>query len=180
MRQPRRAASASRPTSTPTVDLSFAYSGGQRVLKSATLQGTTTTHTVEVLGSLRLEGTTFDVGAEDYVRDRFTECVFLGGIGRVVYDANGALPSPSGTNQHVYLQMGDHLGSTSVTIDGETGETGARIRSKRCCAAAKRRAMRVCARCAQARSASVMWAARSRLARTFGPSVSGASRSVSA
>lgn len=110
------------PTSTPTVDLSFAYSGGQRVLKSATLQGTSTTHSVEVLGSLRLEGTTFDVGAEDYVRDRFTEKVFLAGIGRVVFDANGALPSPSRTNQHVYLQMGDHLGSTSVTIDGETGE----------------------------------------------------------
>jgi RHS repeat-associated protein len=110
------------PTSTPTVDLAFAYSGGQRVLKSATLQGATTTHSVEVLGSLRLEGTTFDVGTDDYVRDRFTERVFLGGIGRVVYDANGTLPSPSASNQHVYLQMGDHLGSTAVTIDGETGE----------------------------------------------------------
>ncbi len=91
----------------------------QRVLKSAIVGGNER-HTVEVFGSLRLNHAGYDVLTNDYERTVDTEAVYLGGLGRLVY-APGK-PSLEGKSLHVFLELGDHLGSTSVVIDAETSE----------------------------------------------------------
>lgn len=111
------AAWPSLPAGAPTMDLKYAYSAGQRVLKeSADAQGPL--YTAEVFDTLRLNATRFVSG--DYRRDETTETPYLAGIARV--NVSTALPSPSGNPRHVFLNLGDHLGSTSVLIDRETSE----------------------------------------------------------
>ncbi|MFO0665365.1 MAG: RHS repeat-associated core domain-containing protein [Polyangiaceae bacterium] len=77
-------------------------------------------HTLEVLETLRLNRTTYDVGANDYVRSAASETVYAGGVARV-FSAPG-LPSTTSSDLHVYLMLGDHLGSTSMIIDKATSE----------------------------------------------------------
>ena len=103
------------PAATATADLSYAYSGGSRVRKSAS---DWSWNTLEIFGSLRLNRATWD--GTDYQRDATTETVYLAGLARVVWEP--VAPSMSGGSQHVLLQFGDHLGSTSVSVDLATSE----------------------------------------------------------
>lgn len=52
--------------------------------------------------------------------------VYLAGMARVVAD-DGAMPAVDRQKAHVFLEVGDHLGSTSVVIDKATGEVVERI-----------------------------------------------------
>ena len=110
------------PDETPTWDLRYAYSGGIRVLKSATDSSSVERHTLEVFGSLRFERDEYIPGLEDYERHRATTHVYLaGGVGHAFYD--DSLPAPSGTlPTRIYLNVGDHLGSTTAVIDHTTSE----------------------------------------------------------
>lgn len=105
----------------PAWDVAYAYdSRGQRVIKSSSDDAGNTSHTLEVLPTLRLNRTTYTAGTNDYVRNAATETLYLGGLARVISAPN--LPRTSNSNQHVYIGMGDHLGSTSTVIDKDTSE----------------------------------------------------------
>ena len=116
-------------------DLSYVYDGSdQRRVKTARdLLNETTSHTVYVFASLELRRTAFGpegadegtpAGTEDYLRDPWTETVYLFANGvrlaRLAYE--DGVPSVSGDQPHVFLELGDHLGSTSAVLDLETSE----------------------------------------------------------
>jgi RHS repeat-associated protein len=114
-------------------DLSYVYDGGdQRRVKTARdLLNGTTSHAVYVFGSLELrrtafgpEGADIDGGADDYIRNEWTETVYLFANGarlaRLAYEES--TPSVSDESLHVFLELGDHLGSTSAVLDLETSE----------------------------------------------------------
>jgi len=111
------------PAESPQWDLTYAYSAGQRVVKSAKDALGVERHTLEIFSSLRFERDEFDAVAGDYERHRATTHVYLaGGAGHVFYDG-GQLPAPPGTPPvRMYLNVGDHLGSATVTIDHTTSE----------------------------------------------------------
>jgi len=114
------------PSTNPDADLTFSYDGnGQRIVKEIKAFAGPTEYSVEVFGSLRLDHAGWNDIEEDYERTWDTETAYLtlgsATFGRVIYDWR-FLPSPSISNQHVFLQIGDHLGSTSTVIDKETGE----------------------------------------------------------
>lgn len=98
-------------------ELFFIYSGGERIVKSVEIDGGTPRFTVDVFDSLRLKDAHFDETGGDYERTAATENVYAAGMAHVVYAPN--LP---GSPLHVFLTAGDHLGSTSVVIDKESGE----------------------------------------------------------
>jgi RHS repeat-associated protein len=104
---------------TPAWDMHYVYSGHSRAVKSAKAPAEDETHTVEIFDSLRLEGAAFAGG--DYTRTVETEKVSIGGMRRVVYQAEQA---PDGTvgEPRLFLSFGDHLGSTSFVIDQATSE----------------------------------------------------------
>ncbi len=102
---------------------------GQRVLTELTVGNAAPTYSATVFPSLRLEGTSFPDANGDYARTPPTQTVVLasGGmrLGRVVY--SGSDPPLSSDprkvfSQHVFLEIGDHLGSTSFVIDQATSE----------------------------------------------------------
>jgi RHS repeat-associated protein len=108
---------ADLPATDATAVATYLYSGMERVYQEyydATSGGS---YTLNIFPSLRLEHTT--ASGSDYVRSSTTEIVYLAGLGRVVY---GTLPSPSGNPQHVYLELGDPIGSTDIVVDRETSE----------------------------------------------------------
>jgi RHS repeat-associated protein len=108
-------------------DLSYRYDANDnRILKSEGT-GPTPLHTVYLFDTLELRRATYNTSTGDYLRDATTETVFLNaggeGIGRLTYEsaANGE-PRIAGNRRHVYLNIGDHLGSSSVVIDKATSE----------------------------------------------------------
>lgn len=109
---------------------SFVYdSAGQRVLKAVTTNDATT-YSADVFDSLRLEGATYPDTNGDYARTNQTEAVILSSagmrLGRVVYSGTDPLSASEGNSptptQYVFLEVGDHLGSTSFVIDQATSE----------------------------------------------------------
>jgi len=105
------------PAAAPVVDVTFSYSGGQRVLKqSADALGPM--YSLEVFDSLRVNRTRLREG--EYERSAESEVGYLAGFGKVIHSTT--LPSPSGNPRHVFLTLGDQLGSASVVIDRESSE----------------------------------------------------------
>jgi RHS repeat-associated protein len=112
------------PSGEPQADLTFAYDAtGGRVLKSSHTGGTVDGTTVTIFPSLRLEHADWKNG--DYERTATNEAVYLtlGGAsyGRLVYSTSDPVLQQSGTT-HVFLEIGDPLGSTSIVVDHSTGE----------------------------------------------------------
>ncbi len=108
------------PIGSPEIDIRFAYSMGERVLKSSIdTSGVAANdrHDVDVFPSLRLKQTTY--ASNDYASTAAVQQVKLLGLGTVVYDPS--LPS-IGSPRHVLMEFGDHIGSTSVVIDKATSE----------------------------------------------------------
>jgi RHS repeat-associated protein len=114
-------AQTSLPNTLPQIDLRYAYGLGGRVLATATAPDGTTSHTVTVFDSLRLNRTTFEAGSGDYIRSALVESVDLGAIGRVVHAPT--LPRGLADNpQHVLLRFSDWLGSATSVVDKDTSE----------------------------------------------------------
>jgi hypothetical protein len=116
------------PPGPANLELDYVYDASdQRVLKQALDRTGPTSgiplYTAYVFGSLELRKTTAVGG--DYVRSAATEVAYLSAHGvrlaRVHY-AEETLPAPSGQSLHVLLEMPDHLGSTSIVVDGATSE----------------------------------------------------------
>jgi len=117
--------------STPAVQEQLAYNaGGGRVLMTRTTAGSSggIDHTVQVFDSLVLEHAAFPAAPGDYERDAKAEHVYLGStsgrLAHVFYDDANKLPAAAGGNGrvHVFLTLGDRLGSTSFVIDRDSSE----------------------------------------------------------
>jgi RHS repeat-associated protein len=129
---PRDYAYPALPPENPDADVTFAYdAGGNRVVRTSTVyasESTESAYTVDVFPSLRLADTTFGTqSAGDYDRSAETDQVSLvagGGVaGRVVYAPDDPETSANVlTGQHVFLELTDHLGSTTTVIDQATSE----------------------------------------------------------
>jgi RHS repeat-associated protein len=106
-------------------DLRFGYdSGGNRVLKSATTGAGQERHEVYLFETMELRGAAFDAGSGDYTLSPQTVSLrVLGGpvSARIIYSQQ-SLPTLTSGQQHVFLELGDHLGSSSFVIDRATGE----------------------------------------------------------
>lgn len=112
------------PSTTPDVDLAYAYDGGdERVLKTATDSSNNQVHTVYIFGSLELRRATYD--GTDYTDDKTTEVPYLFAHGvrlaRLHYSEE-SLPTLTSGKLHVLLEMPDHLGSSAMVVDRETSE----------------------------------------------------------
>ena len=110
------------PPRAANADLRFYYDGGgDRVLKTATDTAGTQRHTVYISGSLELRSASWT--GTDYTLDATTASVRLpaGAAGaRLFYTPS--LPTQSGNPLHVFLELADHLGSSTIAIDRDTGE----------------------------------------------------------
>ncbi len=105
-------------------DLTFANdAGGARVLKVT--GGSAPIVSADIFATLRLERAAWNTTAGDYDRNADTEHVYLaiGGAsyGRLLYASSG-LPTLHDNPLHVLLEVGDHLGSTSIVVDQATSE----------------------------------------------------------
>ncbi len=115
------------PNRPPDVLLRHQYdSSGQRVLKTAVDPTGAESHTVYVFPTLEIRRATWSSsgGALDYTLNSQTESVLLPATGvraRVVY-AEEDFPNQTSGHQHVFLELDDHLGSTTSIIDRATGE----------------------------------------------------------
>jgi hypothetical protein len=109
------------PAGNAAADLRYLYDeSGARVLKTSLAIAGDTHYTAEIFSSLRLEHASWDDVAEHYTRTPTTEVVYLAGLGRIVHGPT--LPSATGSPQHVFLFLPDHLGSTAAVIDRDTSE----------------------------------------------------------
>ena len=137
------------PASIPAADLRYVYDASdQRILKEAVDAAGTSSHTVYLFPTLELRRATYGdgfgydgspEGAADYEVDRWTAVPYLLANGvrlaRLAYEETTA-PSRDPTEMtgedgavnastsqlHVFFELGDHLGSTSVVLDKATGE----------------------------------------------------------
>jgi RHS repeat-associated protein len=111
-----------------SADVSYLYdSGGNRVVVASTDGSGNSTFALRVFGTLRLDGAQWNAASNpgDYERTAATESVQISlgtaATARVVY-AETSLPSLSSGRLHVFLEMGDTLGSTATVIDRDTSE----------------------------------------------------------
>jgi RHS repeat-associated protein len=105
--------------------MKYQYDGGSRVVKSATRSNGETLYTVYPFSTLELRSTglTGSGSAQDYALNTDTTQLRLSGgavSGRVLY--NATMPRTGTSNVHLFLEFGDHLGSTTFTIDHATSE----------------------------------------------------------
>jgi RHS repeat-associated protein len=93
-----------------------------RVLKTAVDVHGNQVHTVYINGSYELRHAAWVDGDFSLSPQTASVYVMAGGVrARVVYSEED-LPSQSSGKQHVFLQIGDQLGSSTATLDQETGE----------------------------------------------------------
>jgi RHS repeat-associated protein len=109
------------PGTAASADLTYTYDASdERVIKQAI--GATTRSTAYIFDSLELHRS--ELIANEYTLSKWTEVpyLFVNGVrvGRVHY--NDASPELAANETHVLLELGDHLGSTSIVIDKVTGE----------------------------------------------------------
>jgi RHS repeat-associated protein len=117
-------ASDAVPAGTADTDLRYTYDASDgRVLKEATDTGGTRAFTAYIFPSLELRRTA-DQG-NDYVRDATTEVAYLDvhGVRLARLQATDeTVPALSGQTRNVFLEIPDHLGSTSIVVDRDTSE----------------------------------------------------------
>ena len=116
------------PSRATDAQLRYVYdAAGQRIVKTAVDFAGAQSHTIYVFSTLELRHTWWtstDGAPNDYALTSTTESVILpaaGVRGRVVYSELD-LPSMSSNHQHVFLELSDHLGSSTSIIDLATGE----------------------------------------------------------
>jgi RHS repeat-associated protein len=114
-------------------DLEYGYDASdERILKTAR-DGGDSVHTVYVFDSLELRRARFEgsdytttVASEAGLTETEVPYLFAHGVrlARVVYgqDGDGEPRLASSGQQHVFFELGDHLGSTSVVLDKATSE----------------------------------------------------------
>ena len=105
----------------PGAHLEFAYDASDNRVRKTVVSGEDSRHTVYVFGSLELRLAEFT--ATGYTVDDSTEVPYLFGHGvrlaRVTYTDAADFQAD---RRRIFLELGDHLGSTSVVLDHATGE----------------------------------------------------------
>ena len=105
----------------PGAHLEYAYDASDNRVRKTVVSGEDSRHTVYVFGSLELRLAEF-TGTE-YAVDDSTEVPYLFGHGvrlaRVTYTDAADFQTE---RRRIFLELGDHLGSTSVVLDHATGE----------------------------------------------------------
>ena len=124
------------------VELGYIYDGSdQRVVKTAIDINNNESHSVYIFSSLELRRAEYEVAqagtTPDYELTELTEVAYLFANGvrlaRVVFEpVASAVPSLDtaaadakygrGSKLHVFFELGDHLGSSSLVIDQQTSE----------------------------------------------------------
>ncbi len=112
------------PSAPAAADLNYVYDAGdQRTLKTAFDDTGNASHSAYIFDSLELRRGTFD--STDFEQSSDTEVAYLSAhgvrLGRLEYEAQ-ATPTVGDAKLHVLLELGDHLGSTSIVIDKVTSE----------------------------------------------------------
>ena len=108
--------------------LSYQYdSDDNRVLKTSADSLGRERNSVYPFATFELRGATFDTTAKKYTRDATTEVAYLVAhgvhIGRVAYHAaSDNVPRLNNALVHVFIEVGDTLGSTSIVLDKDTSE----------------------------------------------------------
>ena len=115
----------------PSADARYAYkANGERVLRESRQPNGRVAYSAEVFPSLRLDNAEWDAGTRTYQRDETTETAYLtfagGSYGKILYAAPSSV-TPATPSQHVFLTVGDALGSTSAVVDKATGELVERV-----------------------------------------------------
>lgn len=120
--------SVGSPLGTAEASLSYTYdSNDQRVIKAAAPPTGSPRYAVYVFDTYELRGATYDTAAQKYERTALTEVPYLHAKGeRLAKVAHYALadnvPRRASATLHVFLQMEDGLGSTSIIVDKDTSE----------------------------------------------------------
>ncbi|MCA9641747.1 MAG: fibronectin type III domain-containing protein, partial [Myxococcales bacterium] len=117
-----RVDSATQPGPTEDVELHYAYDASDmRVSKRAVDTVGEESYTLYIFGSLELRRTEWRTTEQDFHLDKQTEVAYLFANGvrlaRLAYEEAGAVPSIDQEKLHVFFELGDHLGSTSVVLD---------------------------------------------------------------
>jgi RHS repeat-associated protein len=132
---PERTASATNPHLIPGRDpdarVEYAYDDrNERVRKSTSDAAGAQVHDLHIFESLELRNAPWDEGASaaDYAIDANIETIYLlcngRRMARIVYEPD----SPSaGASPHVFLEIADYLGSTSIVVDKDTSELVERV-----------------------------------------------------
>ena len=114
------------PNVEPEADLSHDYdSSDDRVLKTARDKSGAERYTAYVFSSLELRRAPWIAADGDYELTQWTEVAYLFAAGvrlaRLAYEQPD-VPSVDAQHLHVFFELGDHLGSTSVVLDKATSE----------------------------------------------------------
>ncbi|MBX3185001.1 MAG: RHS repeat-associated core domain-containing protein, partial [Polyangiaceae bacterium] len=115
------------PAGPAAVELHYGYDANdQRVSKRAVDPAGEQSFTLYIFDSLELRRTAYLPLEEDYALNAETEVVYLlagsARLARLAYEAPGSVPSSGGETVHVFLELGDHLGSTNTVLDLATSE----------------------------------------------------------
>jgi RHS repeat-associated protein len=115
---PPQATKNALPAEKPSWDLTYAYSQGARVRKSATDAAGVARHTLEIFDTLRIQQAPFNATDGNYKVKRDNVHAYPGGMAHVFWDSEGQLPHQAPDSLiTMNLIMGDHLGSSSVVIN---------------------------------------------------------------
>ena len=75
-----------------------------------------------MFGTPRIVHVEYDAPTNDYRVSLENEVGFVGGVARVFYDKDQVLPMAGPTPLHVFINIGDHLGSSAFILDKDSGE----------------------------------------------------------
>lgn len=106
----------------PAWDLTYAYSEGERTRISAANHASTVEHTLDVFDTLRVNRTSYQSTTSTYLLGPEFQLGFAGGVARVFFDRRRLLPMAGSSPLHVYLNIGDYLGSSGFLLDKDSGE----------------------------------------------------------
>jgi len=121
---PSQTPGASVPTTSPSWDVSYAYSQGNRVRKSiAPADGAPARHTLTIFDTLRIDQADFKPSDGVYDTSRENMHVYVGATAHAFWDAGGSLPHQApGSAVTMHMVVGDHVGSSTVMINHATSE----------------------------------------------------------
>jgi RHS repeat-associated protein len=113
------------PDNTADAHLKYTYDAGDdRVVKEAIDRTGLSRYTVYLFSTLELRRASWL--SDHYEDDASTEVAYLSAhgvtLGRLWYEPDTSVPTNGAGKLHVFYQLGDQLGSTSVVLDQSTGE----------------------------------------------------------
>lgn len=120
---PPQPSSNDLPDEKPSWDLSYTYSLGARVRKTAMDAKDLARHTLEVFDTLRIEQAPFNATDGNYQVKPDNVHAYLGGMAHAFWDSEDQFPHQTPNSKiTMLLNVGDHLGSSTVVINHAKSE----------------------------------------------------------